>query len=54
MKTIEIKPSEGGADAELFANDVVGAVSRALTRDGVKHSVDGCNVIVDGQLPHWL
>ena len=38
--TIEIRPGEGGDDATVFAAELVGAITAALTRNGTAHTVD--------------
>jgi hypothetical protein len=56
MTTVEVRPSEGGADAEEFADEMVHAISRALTREDIEHAltkdyfINGISISND----HWL
>lgn len=53
MATVEIRSADGGLDAEMFATELTGALSRALSRDGFAHEVDGNVVSLQGS-PSWL
>jgi protein subunit release factor A len=53
MGIIEIRSADGGLDAEMFATELTGATSRALTRDGIPHEVDGTTLSLQG-VPSWL
>lgn len=53
MAIIEIRSADGGLDAEMFANELAHAASRALDRDGIAHEVDGLNLSLRGK-PSWL
>lgn len=51
---IEIRASEGGIDAEMFAVDLATAACRALTRDGINFIQDAGTIAIDGRRPKWL
>lgn len=50
---LEIRPGEGGVDAEDFAIELTSAVSRGLTKEGITHTESG-GVISMQATPHWL
>ena len=54
MKTmVEIRPGEGGVDAEGFAQELTSAISRGLTKEGITYTESG-GVISMQAVPHWL
>lgn len=54
MDTVEIRASEGGADAEAFAHDLTSALHRALTREQVDASNDLNGILIRQGSPRWL
>ena len=55
MKTIEIRPADGGLDAEMFATDLSNGMRRALKRDDIEYDTDGdWLTVIDGKSPRWL
>lgn len=53
MVTVEIRSADGGLDAEMFAGELTSALSRALSRDGITHTVEGTTLSLKGA-PAWL
>lgn len=53
MHTVEIRPADGGADAQGFASELKSAMTRAFSRGGHDYIADG-NVIAVESAPHWL
>lgn len=54
MKKVEVRPGEGGMDAEDFAEEITSAISRALVREEVRHEVDHRALQLFTLTPHWL
>ena len=54
MTTIEVRPSEGGEDAEMFAAELSAAISRALVREKIEHEQAGNSVRLMNSRPQWL
>ena len=51
---LEIRPADGGADAEMFASEIRTAMKRALQRDGISFKADDDLIVVTGKIPSWL
>lgn len=50
---LEIRPGEGGVDAEGFAQELISAISRGLAKEGITHT-ESSGVISMQVTPHWL
>ena len=53
MKTLEVRASEGGADAEQFAYELTEAMCRAFLREGLEFSRNDTNITLS-VTPSWL
>ncbi|MCA1481499.1 PCRF domain-containing protein, partial [Bradyrhizobium sp. NBAIM08] len=45
---VEVRPGEGGEDAEQFAEELTSALSRALSRESVQHEVQNPRLVIRG------
>lgn len=50
---IEVKPGEGGEDAAIFAEEIAGALVKALDKEGLTPVKVGTTVTVSS-IPSWL
>jgi protein subunit release factor A len=51
---VEVRPGEGGEDAEQFATELTSAISRALAKQNVFADVSKMRLRVTDPIPHWL